>query len=134
MVDGAKLDHAFILRHRSWVGMNTLLIYLLAPSAEVFGNAQKWLYFNDDSEHGDIRSLIHDHIFCGDIHKHQSDWTSACPTCGPPPTRAFENYCGAGMFSGAPQRHAIVLWTLFRIAFWSGVAGYLHHRQWYWAL
>ena len=29
-----------------WVGMNTIFIYLFAPSAELFGNIQRWLYFN----------------------------------------------------------------------------------------
>ena len=31
-----------------WVGMNTIFIYVWAPSCQMFGNVQQWLYFNGD--------------------------------------------------------------------------------------
>ena len=39
-----------------------------------------------------------------------------------------------GIFDQGPERHAILAWTLFRIAIWTGFAGLLHWRKWYWAL
>ena len=42
--------------------------------------------------------------------------------------------CNGGLFSGVHQRWAQTCWTLVRICAWIGVAGYLHHRRWYWAI
>lgn len=47
--------------------MNTIFIYLMAPSGQVFGNAQKWLYFNGDRDQN-LRDLTFKHVFCTDPH------------------------------------------------------------------
>ena len=110
---------AFFMPAR-WVGMNTIFIYLMAPSAEVFGNMQNWLYFGGDTDNN-LRDLIHDYAFCGQTHDRG---------VGP----HSELYCGAGIFNGHPEKWAQLAWTVARIAFWSCVAGELHRRRWYWAL
>ena len=38
--------------------MNTLFIYLMAPSGEIFGQAQRWLYFNGQTDNN-IRELLY---------------------------------------------------------------------------
>ena len=35
---------------------------------------------------------------------------------------------------GHAERWAILAWTVTRIAFWTGVAGWLHRIKWYWTL
>jgi hypothetical protein len=92
-----------------------LFIYLFAPCAGVVANAQKWVYFNggdkgckDGKTSGcdNIRQLIHDHWFCGNVTTHDDG----------------EQHCGAGMFDGNAEKWASLAWTLARIVFWVGVA------------
>ena len=41
----------------------------MAPSGEVFGQAQNWIYFNGDRD-DNARDLIYDHVFCRDPMDH----------------------------------------------------------------
>lgn len=42
---------------------------------------------------------------------------------------------GGLLFKDHPWRYAMVVFTLFKIAFWCGVvAGLLHWRKWYWSV
>ena len=53
------------------------------------------------------------------------------------PEAQFSTVCGAGAllpFDGHLEKWAMLAWTIFRIAFWALVAGYLHRVKWYWAL
>lgn len=109
------------------VGLNTLFVYVFAPCAGVVANAQKWLYFNggeagckDGQTSGcdNIRQLIHDNLFCGDVIT-QDDG---------------EEFCRDGMFAGVHEKWASLTWTVVRIALWVGVAGWLHWRRWYWTV
>ena len=53
------------------------------------------------------------------------------------PEAQFSTVCGAGAllpFDGHLEKWAKLAWTIFRIAFWALVAGYLHRVKWYWAL
>jgi hypothetical protein len=49
-------------------------------------------------------------------------------------TKVYTSFCTGGMFDDHPERYAQLAWTIFRIAFWTGVAGVLHRNKWYWAL
>jgi hypothetical protein len=42
--------------------------------------------------------------------------------------------CTGGMFNGHLEKWAQVMWVLAQIAFWFGVAGFLHYKKWYWSL
>ena len=117
-----------------WVGMNTIFVYIMAPSAEVFGHAQNWIYFNDHK--GDnVRDLIYSHVFCNNpIHHKSGTPLNMVPINEGGNTKVYTSFCTGGMFDDHPQRYAQLAWTIFRIAFWTCVAGELHRRRWYWAL
>jgi hypothetical protein len=116
-----------------WIGMNTIFIYLMAPSGEVFGNAQRWIYFGGDPDQN-IRQLVYKHVFCYEPHY---DANITLPKhLGLPPHARIEGFgtvCGEGSllpFAHLNESWATLWWTLFRIAFWAGVAGYLHRVRW----
>ena len=129
-----------------WVGMNTIFIYLAAPSGGVFEHAQKvrhnsifplcvcvcvlvyfavacmcvfrkasepplmfwpraqWIYFNDNPD-DTMQNLFHDYIFCEKV----DTGTGMCT--------------GHGIFSGHGAHWADLGWVVFRVAFWTCVAG-----------
>ena len=93
--------------------MNTIFIYLFAPSGGVFEAMQQWVYFNGNTDNT-LQNLVHNYMFC---------------------ERVEHGLCaGHGIFSGHEQAWAGFGWTVFRIVFWTLVAGELHRRKWYWAL
>jgi hypothetical protein len=97
-----------------WVGMNTIFIYLLGPSGSVFGDAQRWVYFNGNTK-DNVKDLVKHYVFC----EHTTD----------------ENICyGHGFLNGYDHKWCDFWWVIFRIVFWCCVAGELHRRKWYWSL
>eukprot|EP00041_Stephanoeca_diplocostata_P010752 m.172117 g.172117 ORF g.172117 m.172117 type:complete len:134 (-) comp18282_c0_seq57:2178-2579(-) len=88
---------------------------------------------------GVMVSQAYRHVFCGNTYAlyNGSRVTAAhdCPANAEPPcVWGRDSVCGSAMFAGHHQRWAQLLWVLSEIAFWFGVAGYLHHVRWYWAL
>jgi hypothetical protein len=132
----------------TWVGMNTLFIYLLSPSGGQF-DAQ--FYFNGEKKNN-VPGLFYRNVFCATGECSDFKWT---PQQAPPSTLvgcaswdqtipgcvnneaaigSICSICTLGMFNGYHERYAELLWTLVRITFWVGVAGVLHWRRWYWAV
>ena len=70
-------------------------------------------YFKGDPDNN-LRDLFHDYVLCEKVE---------------------DDICtGHGIFSGHDAAWAGFAWAVFRIAFWTAVAGELHRRKWYWAL
>ena len=125
-----------------WVGMNTIFIYLLAPSGSLFNNFLKWFYWEGDRDDNPA-SWSYETFFCGrgDDYTHGS-WDLSNPNCqrtseisgAHTATQAECSMCLSGSFQGEYERDAQVLWTVVRILAWMGVAGWLHKIGWYWAL
>ena len=70
-------------------------------------------YFNGNQD-DTVQNLFHNYIFCEKV---ENDLCT-----------------GHGLFHGRNAAWAGFAWALFRIAFWTCVAGELHRRRWYWAL
>lgn len=106
-----------------WVGLNTIFIYLFAPSGSLFyANIQKWFYYKTPRNNL-VDSFYR--IFCDDVVEiKDGPWTYTDDM----------RQCTAGIFTGSKEKWAITVWTLFRIVCWTGVAGWLHRKRWYWAL
>eukprot|EP01043_Picozoa_sp_COSAG02_P020518 COSAG02_NODE_1015_length_15191_cov_6.937450_13_plen_138_part_00 len=125
-----------------WVGMNTIFIYLLAPSGSIFNSFLHWFYWEGDRADNPA-SWSYDTFFCGrgDDYTHGS-WDMGNPSCqrssdkhgAHTATPAQCSMCLSGAFEGGYERDAQVVWTVVRIAAWMGVAGWLHKVGWYWAL
>ena len=72
-------------------------------------------YFNgkpDDT----LQNLFHDYVFCEKAKVENGICT------------------GHGIFHGHDAEWADFAWAVFRICFWTAIAGALHRRKWYWAL
>ena len=92
-------------------------------------SVQNWIYFNNE-QNDNVRDLIYVHVFCRQKFVNQTEagggeWH---------PTKGFDEMCVGGIFNNHPERYAALAWTLFRIVVWTGVAGLLHRKKWYWAL
>jgi hypothetical protein len=120
-----------------WVGMNTIFIYLLAPSTSLFNSFLKWFYWEGHRE-DNLASWSYNEFFCGRGEDHSADsWDLVNPRCDRSSlvaTKAECSMCASGAFAGGYERDAQVLWTVVRILAWMGVAGWLHRVGWYWAL
>eukprot|EP00041_Stephanoeca_diplocostata_P037392 m.1411038 g.1411038 ORF g.1411038 m.1411038 type:complete len:352 (-) comp25028_c0_seq4:2574-3629(-) len=118
------------LRPFSWVGKNTILIYLLSAAGmcDQFLN----LFYWDDNKSNTIPQAAYANVFC-----HGSRIDTANPLCVPDNLKSLSgtcSICDGGIFQGSHERWAMLVWVLLRIAFWVGVAGLLHRHRWYWAL
>ena len=131
----------------SWVGMNTITIYLLAPAAGLFHSLLEWFYWEGDRENN-LADWAYRSAFCGaassaDFQSPSAahpGWAMHDPACTPgvapagPATKYHCAECVGGAFDGERERDAQVAWALVRIAFWMAVAGVMHWRGVYLAL
>ena len=109
-----------------WVGLNTIFIYLFAPSGDVFYDIQRWVYIDND-ERWNAVDTFHNYVMCKDpspILSMKQPWTYEHNTL----------ICHGGIFDGVKQKWVEVVWTLMRIAAWTLAAAWLHLIRWYWAL
>jgi hypothetical protein len=138
--DGGLRAAQRLFRPCTWVGMNTLLIYMLAASGSVVSNAQSWLYFNGDHKQT-LRHLAYTHGFCNGSHFNPE----ALPFPGyspgarilKHPIPEFSQYCGEGAWffpKNVPESSAMLAWVLLGLAWWAALAGYLHRAGWYWTV
>lgn len=118
-----RMGKAFplLLQPMRWVGLNTIFIFLCADSSIPY-NLQAWIYWGEQ-QWNLIDSMYY--LLCSQPSvDHDLPWTYRLNTL----------VCKHGMFEGAKEKWAMLVYTLVRIAWWSLVAGYLHRKKWYWAL
>ena len=102
----------------SFVSRCTRVLAILLAYRTAFGLANYQYdaccsYFKGDPDNN-LRDLFHDYVLCEKVE---------------------DDICtGHGIFSGHDAAWAGFAWAVFRIAFWTAVAGELHRRKWYWAL
>ena len=120
-----------------WVGMNTIFIYLLAPSGSLFNDFLSWIYWEGD-KNDNLAAWSYREFFCGRASDHTAgSWAVDDPHCATGSVLATPNECSmclTGVFEGGYERDAQVLWVVVRIVAWVCVAGWLHKIGWYWAL
>lgn len=136
----------------TWVGMNTMLIYLLSPSGGQFESFAAQFYWDGDRGRTEMAAFYEK--FCttdpcssftwnatspppsNASLKACKSWDATVPGCinGDYPLQEVCSVCTGGAFEGHHERHAQLAWTVVRIFFWIGVAGVLHWRGFYWAV
>eukprot|EP00729_Bicosta_minor_P010415 gene10415-24421_t len=95
---------------------------ILSVDSSIPYNLQAWIYWGEQ-QWNLIDSMYY--LLCSQPSvDHDLPWTYRLNTL----------VCKHGMFEGAKEKWAMLVYTLVRIAWWSLVAGYLHRKKWYWAL
>ena len=110
-----------MLQPMRWVGLNTIFVFLCADSSIPY-NLQAWVYY--ERQQWNLVDSIYRVVCSNPYVEHDPPWTFHTNTL----------VCGGGMFAGKKEKWAELFFTLLRIGWWSLVAGWLHHRKWYWAL
>lgn len=145
-----KLGISDVATPLTWVGMNTMLVYLLSPSGSQFHQIVEKFYWNGNTDHTEPQ-LFYNALCttdsCGDFKwtatqpppsnlSSCKSWDQHIPGCinGKYPLSEICSICTGGAFAGHHERHAMLAWTVLRIWFWIGVAGVLHWRGFYWAV
>eukprot|EP00051_Salpingoeca_urceolata_P016147 m.213187 g.213187 ORF g.213187 m.213187 type:complete len:258 (+) comp18601_c0_seq1:795-1568(+) len=106
-----------VLRPFVWVGMNSFFIYLLGAHG-VLDKLLSYIYWGKPENN--VVNVVFKAIFC---HDRLPDTT--------PIGDLDQVRCQGGMFHGAQQRWAELLFTMLRVIFWLLVACALRMRRWY---